>query len=67
VHWPGSDAALLALIPVIALVCLGYTALLRGARTRAQAAPARTQEVAPVTVPRPAAPGPGLLGPEERH
>ena len=38
VHWPGNDASLLGLIPVIALVCLGYTALLR--RTRA-AAPAR--------------------------
>jgi uncharacterized membrane protein len=38
VHWPGNDASLLGLIPVIALVCLGYTTLLR--RTRA-AAPVR--------------------------
>jgi len=29
VHWPGTDAALLVLIPVFALVSLGYTALLR--------------------------------------
>jgi uncharacterized membrane protein len=28
-HWPGSDAALLALIPAIALLALGYTSLLR--------------------------------------
>jgi len=29
VSWPGSDAALLALVPAVALVSLGYTALLR--------------------------------------
>lgn len=28
-HWPGSDAALLALVPATALLALGYTALLR--------------------------------------
>ncbi|MFC4032276.1 COG4280 domain-containing protein [Streptomyces polygonati] len=29
VHWPGSDAALLVLVPAVALVGLGYTRLLR--------------------------------------
>ena len=29
VAWPGNDAALLALVPVVALVALGYTVLLR--------------------------------------
>jgi uncharacterized membrane protein len=29
VSWPGNDAALLALVPVVVLVTLGYTALLR--------------------------------------
>ena len=28
VHWPGNDVALLVLIPVFVLVCLGYTTLL---------------------------------------
>jgi uncharacterized membrane protein len=31
--WPGNDASLLGLIPVVALVSLGYTALLRRRRT----------------------------------
>ena len=44
VHWPGNDASLLGLIPVIALVCVGYTTLLRRARTRAQAEVARPPE-----------------------
>jgi uncharacterized membrane protein len=35
VHWPGNDAFLLVLIPLYALVCVGYTVLLR--RTRAAA------------------------------
>jgi uncharacterized membrane protein len=35
VHWPGNDAFLLVLIAVYALVCVGYTVLLR--RTRAAA------------------------------
>lgn len=30
-HWPGSDAALLVIIPAIALFCVGLTALLRRA------------------------------------
>jgi uncharacterized membrane protein len=38
VSWPGNDAALLAIIPATALVALGYTALLRRARTAAGAA-----------------------------
>ena len=67
VHWPGNDAALLGLIPVIALVCLGYATLLRRTRTRAQAAVARNPEVAPVTVPQPAAPASGPFGSQERH
>jgi uncharacterized membrane protein len=29
VSWPGHDAALLVLVPVVALVSLGYTLLLR--------------------------------------
>ena len=28
-HWPGSDTALLVLVPAVALLALGYTALLR--------------------------------------
>ena len=32
VHWPGNDAFLLVLIPLYALVCVGYTVLLRRAR-----------------------------------
>jgi len=38
VSWPGHDAALLVLVPVTALVALGYTALLHQGR-RPQAAP----------------------------
>jgi uncharacterized membrane protein len=34
-HWPGSDAALLALVPGVALVALGYARLLRKAETTA--------------------------------
>ena len=41
--WPGNDAALLVLVPVVVLVALGYTALLR--RIRAPA-PAGVKEVA---------------------
>jgi uncharacterized membrane protein len=40
VKWPGDDAALLILIPVIALACTGYTLLLRRGRAEAVAAPA---------------------------
>jgi uncharacterized membrane protein len=41
VSWPGHDAALLVLVPVTALVSLGYTALLRrGRATSPQPAPA---------------------------
>src|SRR5206468_12437591 len=43
VSWPGQDAALLVLVPVVVLVTLGYTALLR--RTQATA-PAGVKEVA---------------------
>jgi uncharacterized membrane protein len=37
VSWPGNDAALLVLVPVVVLVALGYTALLRRPRAPAQA------------------------------
>jgi uncharacterized membrane protein len=67
VHWPGNDAALLVVIPVIALVCLGYTTVMRRARTRAQAAVAPGPELAPVTVTQPAASADGPFTPEERH
>jgi uncharacterized membrane protein len=40
VSWPGNDAALLAVIPVTALVAIGYVALMRRARAAAaQAGP----------------------------
>jgi uncharacterized membrane protein len=35
VHWPGNDAFLLVLIPLYALVCVGYTVLLRRSRAAA--------------------------------
>jgi uncharacterized membrane protein len=38
VHWPGNDAFLLVLIAVYALVCVGYTVLLRRARATAPVA-----------------------------
>ena len=40
VSWPGHDAALLVVIPVIALACLGYTAVLRRARAATAGLPA---------------------------
>jgi uncharacterized membrane protein len=46
VSWPGNDAALLVLIPVMLLVALGYTALLR--RAHEAAASAGAQAVQPV-------------------
>jgi uncharacterized membrane protein len=48
VSWPGHDAALLGLVPAVALVSLGYTVLLkrtRPARPAAAPGPAATQEV----------------------
>jgi len=39
VSWPGSDAALLALVPAVALVSLGYTVLLRLRPARGSVAP----------------------------
>lgn len=39
VKWPGSDAALLVLVPAVALLGLGYTRVLRVAATRAAAPP----------------------------
>jgi uncharacterized membrane protein len=38
VNWPGHDAALLGVIPAVALVSLGYTALLRRGRPAPAAA-----------------------------
>ena len=35
VSWPGNDAALLAIVPAVVLVALGYVALLRRARAAA--------------------------------
>ncbi|WP_042424128.1 COG4280 domain-containing protein [Streptacidiphilus anmyonensis] len=32
-NWPGSDAALLVIVPAVALLALGYTSVLRRART----------------------------------
>jgi uncharacterized membrane protein len=40
VSWPGNDAALLVLVPVVAVVALGYTAWLRRGRAVGAAAPA---------------------------
>jgi uncharacterized membrane protein len=73
VHWPGNDAALLVLIPVYVLVCLGYTALLR--RTRAATPADVPSQVAaggagpvpattsPAATTRPATTGPATTGP----
>jgi uncharacterized membrane protein len=43
-HWPGSDAALLVIIPAVALFCIGLTVLLR--RTGTEAAIAKLSEPA---------------------
>jgi uncharacterized membrane protein len=64
VHWPGNDAFLLLLIPGYALVCVGYTALLRRARAQAQAAPGPVP-AAPVAVTQPAVPAAGPFTSEE--
>jgi uncharacterized membrane protein len=45
VSWPGQDAALLALVPVVALVALCYTVLLRPRRGRSPAEPGTGQVV----------------------
>ena len=46
VSWPGNDAALLVLVPVVALVSLGYTAWLRqGAPGRAESEATVAEEV----------------------
>jgi uncharacterized membrane protein len=45
VAWPGNDAALLVLVPVVALVTAGYIFWLRSRKT-ATAAPAKESEVA---------------------
>jgi uncharacterized membrane protein len=45
VSWPGQDAALLVLVPVVALVALCYTVLLRPRRGRSPAKPATEQVV----------------------
>ena len=41
VSWPGQDAALLVLVPVVALVALCYTVLLRPDRDAARSRPLR--------------------------
>ena len=45
VSWPGQDAALLVLVPVVALVAFCYTVLLRPRRGRSPAKPATEQVV----------------------
>jgi uncharacterized membrane protein len=45
VSWPGQDAALLVLVPVVALVALCFTVLLRPRRGRSPAEPAAEQVV----------------------
>ena len=45
VAWPGNDAALLVLVPVVALVALCYTLLLRPRRGRSPAEPATERVV----------------------
>jgi len=45
VAWPGQDAALLVLVPVVALVALCYTLLLRPRRGRSPAEPATERVV----------------------
>ena len=42
-NWPGSDAALLVVVPAVAALALGYTSLLRRAKANAAAATARTE------------------------
>jgi uncharacterized membrane protein len=44
VSWPGNDAALLVLVPVVAVVALGYTVLLRRRPGSSPAAAAATEE-----------------------
>jgi uncharacterized membrane protein len=46
-HWPGGDAALLVLVPAIALFALALVAVLR--RGQAARAPARERAPAPET------------------
>ena len=45
VDWPGHDAALLVLVPLVALVSLGYTALLRPRPRRGSVAPSSSERV----------------------
>ena len=45
VSWPGGDAALLVLVPAVALVALGYTVLLRRPASPAPAAAPASEEV----------------------
>jgi uncharacterized membrane protein len=45
VAWPGNDAALLVLVPVVALVAAGYILWLRSRKGGAAAAPAKESEV----------------------
>jgi uncharacterized membrane protein len=45
VSWPGQDVALLVLVPVVALVALCYTLLLRPRRGRSPAESATEQVV----------------------
>jgi len=61
-HWPGGDAALLALVPVIGLVALGYAMALRKSRAAAAVpGPARPAGRPPVGSPPPGTSAAGPL------
>jgi uncharacterized membrane protein len=51
VTWPGHDAALLVLVPVIVLVAAGYTLLLRRAHAAGPAVPGSPPRAAAGTSP----------------
>jgi uncharacterized membrane protein len=54
VSWPGNDAALLVLVPVVAAVSLGYAAWLRRGRVAGEAPGSASPATATATAPRPA-------------
>jgi len=51
VTWPGNDAALLVLVPVVAVTSLGYAACLRRGRQRGQVPGRPASSLAPAAVP----------------
>jgi len=56
-HWPGSDGSLLVLIPLILLLALGLTRVLRSVRDDVPTAP-RASSPGPATLGAPASPAP---------